>query len=178
MEHPTLNGRHSGFTYIGLLIGVAIMGAVLAAVGPVWHTLVQREHEKDLLFIGNQFRSALNRYYSSNQRFPMRLEDLIQDDGKLAVKRHLRKIFFDPMTGQAEWGIVKLPNGQIAGVYSLSEEQPLKIAGFRQRDVSFEGKTKYSEWVFSSELAAIPGTAPNTLQPIRPIPNAQSPAKF
>ena len=166
MEHLTVNGKQNGFTYIGLLIGVAIMGAALAAVGTVWHTLVQREHEKDLLFIGNQFRTALNRYFLVNQRYPMRLEFLVQDEDKLAVKRHLRKIYFDPMTNQTEWGTVKLPDGEIVGIYSLSEEEPLKTNGFRPRDVSFKDKKKYSEWLFMSEgQTVIPGAIPNNQQP-------------
>lgn len=177
MARPTVNGRQRGFTYIALLIGVAVIGAVLAAVGQVWHTMLQREHEKDLLFVGNQFRQAIHRYYLSNQRFPARLEDLVQDDGKVAVKRHLRKIFFDPMTGKADWGTVKLPNGQIVGVYSLSEEKPLKTAGFRTRDAGFKDKKKYSEWLFIAEeqtlQAPLATTEPGTPQPLlQPLVNS------
>lgn len=178
MARLTARGRQSGFTYIAVLIGVAIMGAGLAALGTVWHTMTQREHEKDLLYVGHQFRLALKRYYLTNQRFPMSLEKLVQDDDKLAVKHHLRKIHFDPMTGSTEWGIVKLPNGQIVGVYSLSEEAPLKTAGFRARDTSFEDKDKYSEWVFMAEgqTAASNGTAEpqasSPLQPVVPLPRS------
>ncbi|MFZ4625294.1 MAG: type II secretion system protein [Rhodoferax sp.] len=151
MERPTVNGRQSGFTYIGLLIAVAIMGAMLAALGTVWHTQVQREHEKELLFIGNQFRVALHRYYQNNQRYPMRLEYLVQDEDKLVVRRYLRKIYIDPLTRQADWGTVKLPDGQIVGVYSLSEKVPLKQVGFRLRNMNFEKKNKYSDWLFTAE---------------------------
>ena len=165
MEPLTVNGRQSGFTYIALLIGVAIMGTVLASLGTVWHTLVQRENEKDLLFIGNQFRRALSSYFLNNQRFPMRLEDLIQDENKLVVKRHLRKIFVDPMTSKTDWGTVKLPGGQIVGVYSLSDEEPLKRAGFRKLDVDFKDKKKYSEWVFMAEGQTAVPSAPQATPP-------------
>ncbi|MFZ4538063.1 hypothetical protein [Propionivibrio sp.] len=127
------------------------MGAMLAALLTVWHTMEQREREKDLLFIGNQFRVALNHYYQNNQHYPARLENLVQDDDKVAVRRYLRKIFFDPMTRQTDWGTVKLQDGQIVGVYSLSEAEPLKKKGFRMRDIIFEGKNKYSEWLFMAE---------------------------
>lgn len=167
MAALTVRGKQSGFTYIAVLIGVAIMGAGLAALGTVWHTLVQRDQEKELLYIGQQFRQALNRYYLSNQRYPVSLEMLVQDDDKVAVKHHLRKIYVDPMTGSAEWGIVKLPNGQIVGVYSLSEQTPLKSAGFRARDTLFLDKEKYSEWVFMAE-GQIPPADSATAMPAPP----------
>jgi hypothetical protein len=34
------------------------------------------------------------------------------------------------------------------GVYSLSEKEPLKVAGFTVENADFEGKTRYSEWKF------------------------------
>jgi hypothetical protein len=33
-------------------------------------------------------------------------------------------------------------------VYSRSEDAPLKQANFRLAEKAFEGKTKYSDWVF------------------------------
>ena len=33
-------------------------------------------------------------------------------------------------------------------MHSLSEEPPLKSAGFRIRDAAFEGAQKYSDWKF------------------------------
>jgi hypothetical protein len=37
-------------------------------------------------------------------------------------------------------------------VYSRSQDAPLKRAGFRLAEKDFEGKTKYSEWVFIPAL--------------------------
>ena len=49
-------GRHTGFTYIGLLLLIAFMGISLAATGVVWSKVQQRQKERQLLFSGNQFR--------------------------------------------------------------------------------------------------------------------------
>jgi hypothetical protein len=73
----------------------------------------------------------------------------------LAVRRHLRKIYVDPMTGTAEWGVVKT-NNAVVGVYSLSEDEPLKKTGFAQRDADFENKSKYSEWTFLTPVSKVP----------------------
>jgi type II secretory pathway pseudopilin PulG len=158
------NGRgEGGFTYIALLIAVAIIGAGLAGVATVAHTFAQRENEKQLLFVGNEFRTALNHFYATNQRYPNRLEELVADEGKIKVERHLRKLYFDPMRGKADWGTVNLPNGQIVGVYSLAQETPLKTGGFAARDGAFKDAHKYSEWLFLAEgqtaLLSVPADA-------------------
>jgi type II secretory pathway pseudopilin PulG len=144
--------RTAGFTYIGVLVLLVVMGISLTAAGQVWHTLRQREKERELLFIGHEFRSALDRYARhtprNGRRGPERLEDLLLDPRVPGVRRHLRRIYADPMTGRPEWGLVIAANGEISGVHSLSAEQPLKTAGFAQADRQFEGLTKYSDWVF------------------------------
>jgi type II secretory pathway pseudopilin PulG len=67
MEAATVTGnrsrqRQAGFTYIGMLIAVAVMGVWLAATSNVLHQSLRRDKESELLFIGHQFRAALDRY--------------------------------------------------------------------------------------------------------------------
>jgi type II secretory pathway pseudopilin PulG len=157
-----------GFTYIGLLLLVAMMGIALTVVSQVWQTMQKREKEDELLFIGDQMRRALALYAASaagGQRYPQSLEELLKDPRYPAIRRYLRKIDPDPITGRADWGLVKGPGDAIMGVYSLSEDEPLKKDEFRFADRDFEGKTKYSEWVFipRSSLGRAklpPGTPP------------------
>jgi type II secretory pathway pseudopilin PulG len=149
----TCRGRRmGGFTYLAVLVLVAVMGVVLAAAGQVWHTVQQREKERELLFIGQEFRSALDRYATNTprngRRAPMRLEELLQDPRVPGVRRYLRKLYLDPITGTAEWGLVKGAGGEIYGVHSLSAAEPLKKNNFARVDRQFESATKYSEWVF------------------------------
>lgn len=169
-----MTGRQTGFTYLVMLLAVAIFGAGLAAVGPVWHALLQRDREIELLYVGNQFRMAINRYYAANHHYPLHLEDLVLDERSQGIRRHLRKIFVDPMTGRAEWGTVKSAEGRVVGVYSLSEARPLKRAGFRTNEAAFAGKDKYSDWVFMAATAravdrrASAGTATPKNTPFNP----------
>lgn len=145
--------RAGGFTYIGVLVLVAVMAASLAGSGQIWRTLQTREKERELLFIGHQFRLALDRYAKATpgkgRRAPMRLEDLLEDPRTPTVQRYLRKIYVDPMTGNAEWGLVTSANGEIYGVHSLSKDEPLKKTNFAAADRQFEGVTRYSDWVFA-----------------------------
>lgn len=142
--------RHDngGFTYLTLLLMIVVMGIVLGAAAEVWHTAVQREKERELLFVGNQFRTAIRLYYSNHSAFPHNLEDLLKDPQYAFTKRYLRKIYRDPITGSNEWGLVRRADGGIVGVHSLSEMQPVKMAGFGVASNNFDGAVKYSDWVF------------------------------
>jgi type II secretory pathway pseudopilin PulG len=65
MARPTptgsrLRGRtQRGFTLLGLLFLLAGMGVAMAALGTMWHTASQRDKERDLLFVGDQYRQAI-----------------------------------------------------------------------------------------------------------------------
>lgn len=145
--------RNAGFTYLGLLILIAILSMVAAATVTAGSVMQRRMQEDELLRIGSQFQAAFKTYYESSpagqRRYPSELTDLVRDPRYTGVRRHLRKIYADPLTGRAEWGIVKAPEGGIMGVYSLSEETPIRIAGFGPEFTSFDGKNRYSEWIFT-----------------------------
>lgn len=158
-----------GFSYLTVLFVVAILAGGLALVGEVWHTTAVREKEAELLYVGNQYRKAIERYYLNGPRqYPRNLADLLKDPRKPGTERYLRQLYSDPITGKAEWGIVKAPDGGVMGVYSLSDSKPLKTANFRPRDAAFEGAAKYSDWNF---LHAPPA------QPAAPTPAAKPAAK-
>jgi len=152
--------RESGFAYLVLLAVVAAMGILLATAGEVWYMTLKREKEQELLFVGDQFRRAFNLYSrhtpGNARRYPLSLEDLLKDPRYPGVQRYLRKIYADPITGSTRWGLIKGPNGEIFGVHSLSEDEPVKKSGFRLVDKTFEGRTKYSEWVFMDKQGQTP----------------------
>lgn len=153
--------REGGFTYLVLLAVVAVMGVMLGATGEVWHTTLQREKEQELLFVGDQFRRAFDLYGKHTpgnaSRYPLSLDALLKDPRHPGVQRYLRKIYADPITGSTQWGLIKGPNGEIFGVHSLSEDEPLKKSGFSLAYAKFEGRTKYSDWVFMNNQGQVSG---------------------
>lgn len=151
-----------GFTYIGVLVFVALVGVALAGVGQLWSTNAKRDKEAQLLFVGDEFRRAIGSYYEGSpgvHQFPQALEDLLEDRRLPVVRRHLRKIYVDPMTGGTEWGLVKNGNA-ILGVHSLSQDKPLKTANFRAEDAPFEGSRAYADWTFAYRPASAVSAPP------------------
>jgi type II secretory pathway pseudopilin PulG len=178
--------RSRGFTYMTVLFIVAVITAGLALVGEVWETAAKREKETQLLFVGNEYRKAITRYYlAGKNQYPRALEDLLKDPRQPGTVRYLRRLYPDPVTGKAEWGIVKSPDAGIAGVYSLSEQKPLKSANFRVRDAGFDGAQTYADWKFvytpvtinqGTVKPAAPGAAPPGVQPAAAPPASAPPA--
>ena len=173
-------GRSAGFTYIGLLVLIAAMGFGLTVVAQVWQTAQTRDKEEELLFVGNEFRHAIGMYVANTSSYPRSLEDLLKDPTFPGVRRYLRRIYRDPITGRAEWGLLKPDGNAIIGVYSLSDAEPMKQGGFSLADQGFEAKKKYSEWIFSSKAgqgpqAAMAPLAPQQsgVLPVLPAPAAQ-----
>jgi type II secretory pathway pseudopilin PulG len=141
------NGRcERGFTYLAALLLVAASGAALAAAAEFWSHARQRDKEAELLWIGNQFTQAIGLYYQrspgSVKRYPEKLDELLEDRRHLNTARYLRKIYTDPITGQASWGLVTAPGGGIVGVHSLSSAEPLR---------QVHGARAYTQWHFIYE---------------------------
>jgi type II secretory pathway pseudopilin PulG len=147
--------RSGGFTYLSLIILVAIIGLVSASALKLGSVIQRSRAEQELLVIGAAFSDALQSYAdatpSGMPTQPPSLKSLLRDPRFPGVRRHLRKLFVDPMTGKAEWGVVYLGDKVgVLAVYSLSDAKPVKIGNFPQRFQGMAGKQKISEWRFAS----------------------------
>jgi len=147
-----------GFTYLIAMFAVAIAGLLLSVTSEVSSHSRQREKEKELLYVGDQFREAIALFYQRTpgavKRYPEKLEDLLEDKRYLSMQRYLRKIHADPMTGKSQWGTIDAPGGGIMGVHSLSDQRPIKSANFDTGDQTFAGAQRYSDWKFLFEPPA------------------------
>jgi type II secretory pathway pseudopilin PulG len=172
--HLFFRSPQDGFTYLGLIILVTVIGMVGAATLKIG-ALMQRAHaEEKLLEIGAAFSDALKSYAATTPKGlplqPPSLQELLRDSRTPALRRHLRKIFVDPVTGGTEWGIAYLADkAGVVGVYSLSQATPLKIGNFDVRFISFEGKQHLSDWIFTAGAIApvlpVASVAPPSIAP-------------
>lgn len=113
-----------GYTYLALLFAVAAGGAALAALGTQWQQAAQREREAELLFRGQQLRQALQRFHDQTPEgqpmLPTTLDALLTDTRWPVPRHHLRQLYADPFTGQADWLLLRRPDGGIVGLRSQS----------------------------------------------------------
>ncbi|KVN83151.1 hypothetical protein WJ67_04620 [Burkholderia ubonensis] len=149
-RRATSPSRECGLAFLGVLIMIALIGIGTMETARIWSTTLRHERETQLLFVGDQFRAAIGRYYVSapGSRYPASLDDLLDDKRAATTLRHLRRIYRDPLTGTTDWGIVKSPDGGIMGVYSKAPGAPLKQAGFAPQDAEFAGGKRYENWRF------------------------------
>ena len=175
----------TGFTYLGLIIFVAIIGLVGAATLKIGSLMQRAAAEEELLEIGAAFSAALDSYAAATppgaSPYPPSIEQLLKDPRSPAVRRHLRKVYVDPVTGKAEWGIVHAGGGQagIVAFHSLSDARPLKVANFDDRFRGLDNKRRISEWRFSAgERSLAPVVTPaGAAAPAAPQPQAQTEAR-
>lgn len=148
---PALDSQ-KGFTYLGLLFALALLGLALGAAGTVWSAARQRDRERQLLWVGGQIRQAIGHYYLAGpgglRAFPKSLEDLVEDRRGPTVVRHLRQVYPDPMTDSPDWELVTGADGAVTGVASRAQGKPIKQKGFAEADAAFEDVDCYCDWRF------------------------------
>lgn len=138
-----------GFTYVVVLVAIALLGVGTAILGPVWATELRRAKEQELMRVGHAIQRAIGSYYELSpgtvKQFPARLEDLLADDRFVTVRRHLRMLYVDPMTGAADWRPITSADGRIIGVASQSPRTALSAGPAADHR---GGLRPYSDWKF------------------------------
>jgi type II secretory pathway pseudopilin PulG len=166
-----------GYTLVILLILVTTLNVLVAASLPAWSAMDQREKEEELIFRGLQYAEAIRVFQTRFGRLPVRLEELIEVE-----PRSIRKLWEDPLTGKAEWGLVFAsaaggapggPQGNQQGNRELGGDGGLTLSGATggNRDKvttgpivgvyslakgdgikTFFGKQSYADWRFTVDL--------------------------
>ncbi len=183
-------GNQRGVTLMIVLVAVVITGLAAGIAGSSWQTVMQRERERELLWRGDQYRRAIESYYKSAKggvraQLPPGLEDLLQDSRFPGTKKHIRRLYKDPFTGEdfelirAGGDITGLPGtaqkvGGITGVRSTSDKKPFKQDGFSTPYESFSRARIYRDWEFVYVPAKVRNPAPN--QPSLKTPPNPPPA--
>lgn len=136
-----------------LLLTVAIIGAASASSVMIGARRARADAEEALLLVGAEFEQALTSYRGRGLSSPMgggprSLGELLKDPRSAGTIRHLRQLRADPLTGAVEWGVLRYPDGSIAGVYSLAKGEPGKRTGFASHQNHFDEASTYAQWVF------------------------------
>lgn len=155
--------RQCGIVLLVLLIALALMAIAVAGAADWWAQARQREAEAELLYAGDQYRKAIERYYYATPAavkvFPTSLEDLLEDPRFPVPVRHLRRLYQDPVSGDA-FEVLRVGQ-EIIGVASRSTLQPVKRRNFPAPYGGFAEQDSYQQWkfVFTPVLRGQPGAA-------------------
>ena len=131
---PQRKRCRSGFTYLWLLFFIAITAATAAAIGQRSSVVVQREKEAELSFRGHEIERAIGSYWDATpgeqKELPRGLVDLVEDRRGGALRRHLRRVWTDPFTGQVDWILIMADDGEhVRGVRSRADAPAFDIKG-------------------------------------------------
>jgi type II secretory pathway pseudopilin PulG len=144
--------RSEGFTYAGILFAIVVLGLALSTAGTLWSAASQRQREAELLWVGVQYVRAIETFYlhapGGARHYPRSLQDLVEDRRGPVVRRHLRKLYPDPVTGKLDWELEQLADGGIVGVRSRSTKQPFRRVGMGPAMIDFEKANSYGDWAF------------------------------
>ncbi|RDJ97751.1 hypothetical protein DLM46_36435 [Paraburkholderia lacunae] len=142
-----VTAREDGLVLLTLLIALMLISIALAGALDVWSLERQRERERQLLFVGDQYRLAILRYYRAGRVLPASIDDLLEDTRVPVPLHHLRQAYPDPITGKNDWVFMR-QGDRIYGVHSSSTDVPIKHAGFPLRHEDFEDQKTYDGWKF------------------------------
>lgn len=173
------SSNQRGFTFLTVMFSIVLIGTMIGAAARQLTTVAKREKETELLFRGQAIRKGIELYYRTSRagfsQYPRTLEELIKDPGSPGVRRYLRKLYADPVTG-GEWVLIRDGSGRVKGVRSASEEVPLKTGNFPEELKSFEGKKKYSEWLFEYNPQQAIHNPPPSKGPVPPATPSSPPS--
>lgn len=132
----TRKTREAGSILIVLVLMVVAVQVAAWKARPVMATSIKRARERELKFVLKEFKRGVLRYKKFNNRYPLKIEDLVSSPHP----RYVRQLYADPMTGKKEWGVERDKTGsQIVGIKSLSKEK--SMAG-----------VEYSRWFYDDSL--------------------------
>lgn len=163
--------QQNGLVLIAVLLMIMLVGMGALSAAEVWSTTRKRQREADLMWVGDQYRKAIESYWKTTpgarKILPTSVAQLLDDNRFPNPVHHLRKAYTDPMTDGEEFELI-IKNNSLVGVRSSSAEVPLKTANFPLRYLAFADATDYSKWEFVFTPPVATPTAAATSQPAQP----------
>ena len=131
MGHRTYARSDRGFALAALIVFLTALSIALAASAPAYQMQAQRELEQELIFRGQEYVRAIQKYQRSFGIFPLNIDALLNTNGI----RYLRRLYTDPITGDGFRLLTVNPDGTINGstMYEqFGEQQDLFQGGTPQ----------------------------------------------
>ena len=168
--------QESGFALLLVFALAAVLAISLYIQLPRAAFEAQRNKEEMLIERGEQYKRAVQLYYSKNKKFPQSMDEL-EKTGEI---RYLRKRYTDPMTGKDEWRVIHT-NGLVLtdSVIKKKDEKKENVNTFVTETASIGGSNSPDAGGVNLALRRRPSdqapgtgapTDPNALPPLPPLP--------
>jgi type II secretory pathway pseudopilin PulG len=96
--------EEQGFMLVGLIVAIFLVLLALSVAAPKVAQQLRREREVEAVHRGNQYVRAIRLYYRKFGHYPGSMEQLEKTNNI----RFLRQQYVDPMTGKADWRLIKV----------------------------------------------------------------------
>ena len=122
MSRPIHSNDERGFALAALIIFLTAFSIAAAAVVPAYQTQARREQEQEMIFRGQEYVRAIQKYQRSFGIYPPDIESLLDTNGI----RFLRRPYTNPITGEGFRLLTINPDGSINGsvTYEAMMENP------------------------------------------------------
>src|SRR5260370_23968851 len=122
--------RDAGFSLSALIFFAAAASILAAAAVPAYQMQARRERERELIFRGEEYTRAIQKYQRKFGVYPGSIDQLVQTNGL----RFLRHAYKDPITGK-DFRLIRInPDGSLSGskVFSQNVNNPQSLFGNTQ----------------------------------------------
>src|SRR5881397_1004870 len=103
--------RDAGFSLAALIFFATAASILAAAAVPAYQMQAKREREKELIFRGEEYTRAIQKYQRKFGVNPGSIDQLVQTNGL----RFLRRAYKDPITGK-DFRLIRInPDGSLSG---------------------------------------------------------------
>jgi type II secretory pathway pseudopilin PulG len=156
-------GAADGFTLPAMLVLIAGIGCTAVGADLTSRYRMAREREAELMFRGLAYVRAIRSFYLAEKeplkrRLPRDLEEL-ENDPRSAYRRHIRKLYKDPLTG-SEFRVLKDGTGGVTGVASSSTARVFRRTKISD-DMPFAGGVeRYDQLLFEIDPKILEARAP------------------
>ena len=115
-----------GFVLVSMICLLTVVTIMVAATVPVYRIQAQRAEEEELIFRGEEYMRAIQKYQRKFNTYPPSVEALLNTNGI----RFLRQAYADPVTGKPFRMIYINSNGSLTGsrLFNQMLEHPQDVA--------------------------------------------------
>ena len=103
--------KDSGFSLAALMFIATAVSILLSAAYPAYKMQAKRQTEEELIFRGEEYARAVQKFYRKFGVYPPSIDALVQTNGL----RFLRRVYKDPITGKDFRLISISPDGSLIG---------------------------------------------------------------